>query len=458
MIVSPTGTGKSYIIAAVHRSLERVYTVVPSHEIAQGIYHKMSGVMADRETLESAGIWTPIRLRNKLLDGHPPPAYLQIDEGHHTIAETYTLLFELCNCPAVCYTATPYRGSYAETAELRRVWGEPYVALTFRQAIAFGYSSLPDLQVWPLVNDETLDISNGEFVVHQAESAVIDVIDDITERIIDAFYDRETNLWHRPIIITCPGVSSAEQVSESLRRSGASAETVVGSTRERGGAFDACVERRSALVHVSVVGEGVDLPLRIMVDLAPTLSPVKWMQRFGRLTRPTDTPPLYVCTNHNLSRHIYLLEGCVPSQQVRDIQTSWGPVKYRSRAIAGLGRLAESTIPLLDGTFAHMLAFQTPRGEHQYAVLYHPGWPEPYCFERENPKPKWGRWHRRESPPEGTGYVSIKPHPLTDKMRAWWKRSAKVYGLDPEWEPDARTFQILPILSDCHLRVSYALS
>ena len=101
---------------------------------------------------------------------------------------------------------------------------------------------------------------------------------------------------------------------------------VVGGTpgEQRRAAFAATAARRAALVQVSVVSEGVDLPgLRRLVDCRPTLSPVYWLQCLGRIRRPVpsgEPPPEYICTNRNLSRHCYLLEGMLPLAAVREAQ------------------------------------------------------------------------------------------------------------------------------------------
>lgn len=220
--------------------------------------------------------------------------------------------------------------------------------------------------------------------------------------------------------------------------------------------------------------------MRVLVDLAPTLSPVLWMQAVGRITRPVEeieSPPQYVATNHNITRHAYLWAGQIPPSQIRAAQKAWGPDFKPSRrsmaralGLEGFGRFTVSPVPMLDGSYGSLYALQTEDGLSLYAVLLHPCMSEPLVFQKTNAytgkmltaqrgehtfdyrEKAYGPWTRVASVPNAEGYVSVHPGKLTDGQRAYWVKAAKRHGLDPDAADgiDARQFQALPILANTH--------
>lgn len=485
MIVSPTGSGKSLILALLLEGEPELVLTVPTIEIGASVFDKIHpGVEATRETLRDARIVTVKEYHNRLMAAECPPAkYLAHDECHHATDDTHALVHALCgHCPRVGVTATPFRGTPDETLKLRKTWGEPYTALTLREAVDRKVVSLPNVTVWPLLNDETLKVSNGEFETRSVEGAIDAILPDLTDRIRGELYDVATARYHRPTMVTCPGVKSAAAVAAALESAGLPTVVVVGATAGRQDAFADVLARTHALVQVNVVSEGIDLPLRVSIDLAPTMSPVRFMQgRLGRITRPVPAgapAPAYICTNHNVTRHSYLLAGLIPRAQVKAAQQAWGPDwkptrRHMARALGleGFGRFTVSAVPLKDGTQISLYSLQTPDGLNQYAVLLVPDEADPYYFKRTNTRSgetaehrlsdgrviqyelkNYGPWQKIPSIPSAEGYVSVKPQPITPKMHDWWTRAAEGRGLDPKFVPDARQFTVLPVLLNARIR------
>lgn len=451
---------------------------VPTEEIGDSVRDKVP-------VIDPSRIVTIRVLHNRLLHGvWSPPKRLLHDEGHHSTDNTHELVHALCgHCPRVMTTATYYRGTPDETAKLRALWGEPYVALTLKEAVAEGVIARPDFVVWPLLNDETLKVVNGEFEQKSVEGALEDVVPDLLDRCRAELYDTERGVWRRTTMFTAPGVRSAQHLSDAFNAAGLPTALVVGGTVNRWDAFEEVVSRRKALIQVNVVSEGVDLPMRVSVDLAPTMSPVRFQQgRVGRITRPTSETPTYICTNHNITRHSYLWAGIVPRAQIKAAQQAWGPDwkptrRHMARALGleGFGKFTVSSVPLADGTQISLYALQTKDGLHQYSVLLSPCSADPLYFQRTNVPTgdtgerrlddgrviryaikNYGRWTRIKAIPSADGYVSIRPQPITPNMRAWWERSAASRGLDPTFEPNAHQFTVLPVLSDARIRFSEA--
>jgi hypothetical protein len=165
-------------------------------------------------------------------------------------------------------------------------------------------------------------------------------------------------------------------------------------------------------------------------------------------------------------RHAYLYEGLVPPISLKAARNSWGKDwkpnrRQLTRAIGleGFGQFKPSEVPLLDGTWGTLYAFQVKDGTKQYAVLLLPSDPAPRYYYRENEKAVfnpdtelysrvWGRWSKIDSLPDVQGCVSIHPGMTTPAQADWWKKVARTYGLDSDVQVTNRVFQVLPILRD----------
>lgn len=485
LIVSPTGSGKSYIQASCLLESE-ITLIVPNLDIARGIARKLVGEVeaqweseaeVRRET-ESLRIFTAVRYKNLLMkDEVKLPPFLAFDEAHHTEASTYEEIWEACGKPPrLGFTATAYRGTPEGTKSLLSSWGEPYIALSLREAVAQGIIALPTFTVWPLLNDDLISVVNGEFVVKQVDSLVKDKMGDLVDRVA-RFYDGSR--WDRPTMLTFSSLAQVSHADAVFRSRGLPTVSVVGDTGHRVSLFRDVVDCRSVLLQIKVVGEGVDLPIRRLIDLAPTMSPVAWMQLVGRITRPTNIQPEYIACCHNLTRHAYLWAGLVPMESIRLAQQAWkGEWKPNRRALAralgleGFGKFAVSEVPLLSGVCGSFYGLQTKDGRDQYGIFLHPTLPTQFFFHKHNEwngeydevelkgvgpvkrkKMVYGKWKRIQQMPELEGCVSLSPQPMSPGQAGFWKNAADKYGLDGKQEVNARQFQLLPILRDAGLRI-----
>lgn len=339
MLKGPTGCGKSYIIAAVHKATQAT-VVVPSHEIAIGIYSKefpddptfcSLRPAKQRALLEAAGIWTVKRLHAQLLAAAVPlPKLLIFDESHHSVDATHTTLYALTGfAPRLGLTATDYRGTPVETGKLREAWPVIEEIISLKAAVDTGVIARPDFITWPLLDDHEIDVTNGEFVVKQVDSAVRDRLLDLVGR-IRRYYDG--TLYDRPTMVTFSSVQQCRYALSAFTAAGLPAVVVVGDSdpdfeSDRAGAFRRVIAREVLLLQVQVVGEGVDMPIRRLIDVAPTMSPMRWMQRVGRATRPTDEIPQVITCCHNFTRHSYLWHGVIPPSVI--LQKGSGAVGFQ---------------------------------------------------------------------------------------------------------------------------------
>ncbi len=457
----PTGIGKSVVELEVQRIMGVADTaiVTPRVEIIHGMMQKL-GATGDAEALN---LWTPIKLRNRLMSGDVrPPKYFVYDELHHHEADSWQHLDLLTGCvPSVGYTATYFRGTPKSTRAFHEHWGDPVTIATWQEAAALGYIRLPAFHMLPLVDDDLVEVVNGEFQVTSLEGETVDRMGDLVNQ-SRQWHDGHT--WDQPTLYALPSTKLAAECAKQLSEAGMPAVTVTADRQDRQALFAACEAKLIALVHVNVISEGVDLKLRRLVDLKPTLSPVNWLQQLGRIMRPWDQTPEYWCTNRNVARHAYVLEGSVPSTVVSEQEKAFPPTTRSHVRVLGLesiGRFKPSTAPLINGAKVHVYSLFAVVGSAvvEWCCLVPPTgdpvWASKASATDRKETGDWGKWVRQMvAPAELHGFQSKTPGTLTEKQKAWWSRSARQFGLDGNTEVDGKAFQVLPVLKDLGLRLT----
>lgn len=105
LVVSPSGSGKSYILAYLEKLLTEqgclVYVYAPTIEVREQLDELMKGNGSNNKT---RGVIEDINSNNNA------PDYLLIDEAHHSESDTYQLLFEKYpKAVKIGFSATPER-------------------------------------------------------------------------------------------------------------------------------------------------------------------------------------------------------------------------------------------------------------------------------------------------------------------------------------------------------------
>lgn len=457
LYVAPTGSGKSVMMLMVQEwTGDDAWIITPRVEIVNGFLDKL-GAPPGVESGLAHRITTPIRFRDTLLHrGQAEARCLIIDEAHHDEAMTWKQIHTLCgHPPAIGFTATAFRGTPKGTTDLLATWGQPQWILTYPEAVERGVIAMPRCSMLPLVDDDLIEMERGELVASRVTSAVKSRVGQIVE-----FCGRYvTDTWDRPTMFAVSSREVAHALTLALRDAGLHASVVDGETpaAQRESVFAATLAGLTALVQIAVVSEGVDLPIRRLIDLRPTLSPVVWLQQIGRIMRPSSEQPEYVCTNRNLLRHGYLLDGCLPADAIRDAQAAWpGPSKRGAMRVMGLeavGRFKPSQIPLRDGTLVttyNVCALDGHQRTDYFAVIHpakaDPVWASAVHGKGPDGRYTWGTWRACEPPTELTGFASTPPRDLTPAQLDWWNKSAERFGLLAGVVPNMQQFQILPVL------------
>lgn len=470
VLAGPTGCGKSIVELMLQDAMgEHYWIVTPRLEIAAGILRKKGLVLETMQELIEAAfahrVVTPVRFRNALMRGDIQRVDgIVFDEGHHVTANTWEQLQLLCGMPpAILLTATPYRGTAKGTAKFLTEWGKEQWMVTLREAASRKDIAIPCCEILPLVDDDVVELAaNGDFDVKGIVSEYKSRIEDLADA--SSKWVTSTGAWDRPTVFSLPSVDLAKSLAASLCRRNAPCVVVHAGTKrsERDACYRLLVECHASLAQVAVLGEGVDLPVRRLVDASPCMSPVKWMQQIGRAMRPVrdgEAPPCYVCTNRNLSRHAYLFEGLLPPSVVALSDGLFGkPSKragHRALGLEAIGRFRAAEVKLLDGNtlLFYSLVSLTDGRVREFACMVHPCSPDALWAERKHRvkadgTKDWGKWSRCIPPEDLVGFGSSPNSDPTDKQKAWWERSAKGRGLDPAMKVTRKNFAALPFMFD----------
>ena len=456
--VGPTGIGKSYPQAMLLAALPRSILVSPSEDIIDGLVRK--GVDPNR-------VWTPIKLRNRLSSGDvEAPEQLIFDEGHHHNANSWQHLDLLSGLPpAIAFSATYFRGSPKSTRQLREEWGEPVIIMTYPEAAKRGYIQIPQLSIVPLVDDDVIEIGgDGEFEITRLEAETRTRMTDLAH-LVRQFYDGNT--FDKATFVSLPTRSICAEFNALCAQLGVPMFTINAGTprEERKQIFEGCVGRVLAFNHINIVSEGIDYPFARLIDAQPIISSVKWLQQVGRDMRITADHPEYICTNRNLLRHAYLLEGCFPPSKIIEAQAAFnGPSARSDTRVLGLesiGRFKPTYVKLLNGLRCTMYNISTIRENRivkmaciVHPLIHDPIWAECAHTRNDDGTKDWGTWGPAEPPMDLQGFHSVGPKRITTKMNDWYKREAKRWGLDPDAVITNKNFAALPILKGLGLRMT----
>lgn len=313
-IVAPTGSGKSWIIAALCEDILRRWPdsriLVLSHvkellsqdaekimlvwnEAPVGIYS--AGLKRrDVDRITVAGVQSIWRRSEELgkID------LVIVDEAHlinHNDSGMYRKLLADLKIKnsfmrVVGLTATPYRlGHGVITEGQNRIFDELIEPVSINELVARGFlaplrSKLPQ---------KTLDVAGvhkrgGEYIEKELQAAVN--TDENNAEIVKEVVNRGKD--RRAWLFFCTGVEHAFRMRDELRQSGITAATVVGDTpaeRRKEILEDFKAGRLKALTNVDVLTTGFDYPgIDLLAMCRPTLSPGLYVQMAGRGMRVAE--------------------------------------------------------------------------------------------------------------------------------------------------------------------------
>jgi superfamily II DNA or RNA helicase len=289
MVVMPTGTGKSRVIAALAMKYadRRVLIVVPTVELKEQMYYLMTqwGIPADVKVWKSAA-----------KDTHDVWIH---DECHHTASASWEKLIE-GNDRAIHigFTATPMRLDGKPLAGFKRLI-EPHPMGWYMER---GY-------LCPTLKEYTVDLgvtqwTDKEFLDIEAQFERLD-----RKKIYGGMVEnyRRYQFESTRSIVFGTTVEHCYKIRDTFNEAGVRSEVIHSGM--------AAVDRRARmrmfkdgeieqLVNVFVLGEGVDVPdVNMVILLCPTNSKARYYQWVGRALRAGKPEARVLDFVGNLLRH-----------------------------------------------------------------------------------------------------------------------------------------------------------
>ena len=312
LLVAPTGSGKTVIIAHLVRDVprKRVLFLCPAREL----------VFQGRDRLLDNGVSAGVLMGRLSPKGEPVHvATVQtaarrdlgdydlviIDEAHRALApQCAQILQRYKNAKILGVTATPIR---LDGKPLSRVFDHLVMCSTVSELIRDGYlvpyrvyapDTPPDL-ARVKVDKRTKDYSSRSLSHHY-----------VTPRLVgDAVEHWQRLAYGKPTFVYCTSIPHAEETLKAFTGAGIRANMITGETgRTRRDELlgDLRGRKLHVLVNVGVLTEGVDCPeVECLVILRPTLSLGLHLQILGRGSRPARNKRECLVLDHadNHRRH-----------------------------------------------------------------------------------------------------------------------------------------------------------
>ena len=317
IVVLPTGSGKSTVIAALavearklglrvlllaHRR-ELLDQMAESVMAVDPVGEQVGIVQAERDNPHTAIVaasFQTLVANPKRLQGLGERNVILVDEVHHSAAETYKAVLgslgvlsgvstqgtQMFSCG---FTATAYRAD----GGLNDIWDTVAYEKSLKWAIEQGFLVKPMglTVVLPKLHLESVTVRGGDYAAGELENIMAASTDTTVQAIL-------THAARRKMIVFAAGVDHAEQLAEQLSTSGIAARAVTGSMTSdaREDVYRGYREGDiQALVTVQVLTEGADFPMCDCVVMArPTRSQTLYSQMVGRALRlwPSKTEAL----------------------------------------------------------------------------------------------------------------------------------------------------------------------
>jgi superfamily II DNA or RNA helicase len=380
LLVSPTGSGKTIISAAIIEAAvargERVLFLAHRRELIQQASSKLYGVGVDHGIIQAgfptrpgarvqvASVWTlHARAVRKMAMEIPPADLVVVDEAHHSIARTYRRLIAAYPGAAILgLTATPCRG---DGRGLGGVFETLIECPSVAELTKLGHlirakvyaPSRPDLKG---VKVRAGDYAEGELAQKM----------DVPKLTGDIVSHWLRLAERRPTIVFATSVAHSVHLRDEFRAANVMAEHVDGETpaEERDAIFRQLANGLVEVVtNVGVATEGFDLPdIGCIVLARPTKSLGLYRQMIGRGLRPAPGKTDVLVLDHSGA----VFEHGLPDEPVewtlRDDRRAVNPVQA-ARKKGQKPRLA-------DCPECHAVRFE--------------GQPCPVCGWRPRPKPE----------------------------------------------------------------------
>jgi helicase len=284
LVVSPSGSGKSYMLAYLEKLLTEqgflVYVYAPTIEVreqldelmkANGSNNKTKGVVEDFNNDNDA------------------PDYLLIDEAHHSEADTYQLLFEKYpKAIKIGFSATPERldGKGLDNSYQNIIIGKTVRELIDNYVLSdykyYAPSTSDSLHY--SINPKYLEVGGETFfkAVKKASSYEKKIYADVLKTWLEKGENKQT-------ILFAPSIAMSKAFAKEFKQNGIQAEHIDGTMRkaDRKDTLEAFRKGEIKVIcNVDLISEGFDMSDADCVILTrPTESLAMFMQQAFRAMR-----------------------------------------------------------------------------------------------------------------------------------------------------------------------------
>lgn len=315
MVQMPTGTGKTYVMAAVVRwfletySKGEVWLIAHRKELVEQMertldrfaleYGEKDEVLEEKVRIRVLSIQWLTRNIGDLEKNGFRPGLIIVDEAHHSLATSYQDVF-IRNHKAlkIGMTATPCR---MKQASFRTLFSRLITSPSIKDFILHGYlapcnyvvigEKSTEQQIVNLLTDRSGD---GDYSVKEMEEKlnVTDVIRRLYNSVVKYAYGKKG-------IVYAINIDHAKAIAEYYNALGIKAVALDSKTaaKTRKKAVEAFREGElDCLVNVNLFDEGFDCPDVEYIQMArPTLSLAKYLQMVERGLRINKKDPKKVC-------------------------------------------------------------------------------------------------------------------------------------------------------------------
>jgi superfamily II DNA or RNA helicase len=302
-IILATGLGKTLVMADAvagllrdglltsGRALVLAHTRDLVDQLEKGFWHQLprwvcTHRLADGETpLHYQGItFATVQSVASRLNELPSFDLVIVDEAHHIGADTFQRVLRHLAPPMIAgVTATPWRG---DSFDIDGILGHPVFTMGIAEGLAAGwlvevdYRMLADNLDWEYV----ASVSKHRYSISQLNKRlIIPTRDDVAARLVMSTFQGSRR---RAGVVFCASVDHADAFAGTLRRFGASAESLSAALLPRDRDRTLTRFRRGDLQFVTTVdlfNEGVDVPdVDIVIFMRATHSRRIFVQQLGR--------------------------------------------------------------------------------------------------------------------------------------------------------------------------------
>lgn len=297
MVQMPTGTGKTYVMAAVIKRTKvagEVWVIAHRRELVEQMGQTLGRFGLEYVTTKSIDGWSETKIRVMSIQwltrniGRVPthPALVIIDEAHHAIAPSYQELWTVFpEALRIGFTATPCRMRQVRFTKLFDVLLQSWSIDRF---IKEGRLSLYDYVVINRHSDEQHTIdgferrgADGDYSVTEMEEKL-----NVVPTIARLYLSVRKYAYGKKGIVYAINITHAKNIARYYSENGLRAVAIDSKTpsAQRAQAVDDFRQGRiDCLVNVNIFDEGFDCPDVEFIQMArPTLSLSKYMQMVGR--------------------------------------------------------------------------------------------------------------------------------------------------------------------------------